>query len=366
MVLALGPSSAPRAAAIGTLAAASLLFSVQLLPGGLVVLAIALATAPGNERLRRAGALAVGVLMPLALVTLWLASIGSLPAAIDAVVGYSAAYRGASGDYGPALGAPVAAWTVLASLFVIVPALFGAAAVGRTAQPGRWIAIGSKLWLGLSLLLFVGQGRFYAHYAIPLAVPLGILAGIGFQRVDESLRRTARSWTRAVIVLPFAFAVAVSVAAGIVAGAMELAPVADESARMEAVAARLRDVPEGTLLVWGNEPRLYDLTGRAPATSYSYLYPLTTPGYSTSTMIRTVAAQLAAHPPAVVVDAGSASPGQAGFLPLLIDRKIATDGRDLDLLDPLRRFVAERYELAATVAGWPIYLLRNDASEASK
>ena len=68
--------------------------------------------------------------------------------------------------------------------------------------------------------------------------------------------------------------------------------------------------------------------------------------------------ELTDDPPAVVVDAGSDAPGQPGFLPLLIDRPVTTDGRDLDLLDPLRAFVADRYDLVATVAGWPIYVLR--------
>ena len=62
----------------------------------------------------------------------------------------------------------------------------------------------------------------------------------------------------------------------------------------------------------------------------------------------------------MVVDAGSDSPGAPGFLPLLIPRPVLTDGRDLDLLDPLRAFVAANYELAATVEGWPVYVLRND------
>jgi hypothetical protein len=150
----------------------------------------------------------------------------------------------------------------------------------------------------------------------------------------------------------------VSVLAGVVSAAMEIAPVADANLRMEAVSEQLRDFPAGTMLVWGNQPRLYDLADRVPATRYAYLYPLATAGYSTPAMIGVVARALADHPPAVVVDAGSNAPGQPGFLPLLIDRPIATDGRDLDLLDPLRAFVTSRYRLAATVAGWPVYVLR--------
>jgi hypothetical protein len=146
---------------------------------------------------------------------------------------------------------------------------------------------------------------------------------------------------------------------------MQLTPIQDESARMDAVATRLGELPSGTLLVWGNAPRLYELADRAPATRYSYLYPLTTPGYTTDAMIADVARELADDPPEVIVDAGSSAPGQPGFLPLLIHRPIATDGRDLDLLDPLRSFVRERYDLATTVAGWPVYVLRRAAEPAT-
>jgi hypothetical protein len=75
-------------------------------------------------------------------------------------------------------------------------------------------------------------------------------------------------------------------------------------------------------------------------------------------MISAVARALADDPPTIVVDAGSTSPGQPGFLPLLIDRPVASEGRDLDLMGPLRAFVASHYRLAATVAGWPIYVPR--------
>lgn len=360
LVLALGPASGWRAVAIGAFIAMSLLLSIQLLPGGAVVLLLALVVRPGPERLRAGIAMAVAFIIPLAIVAAWLTAIGALSAAIDAVLTYSTAYRGSSGQYGAILAAPVAAWTVLASLFLVAPALLGLPSAVRGPTPARAVVIGSLLWIGLSLSLFVFQGRFHAHYAIPLVVPLGILAGLGLKRVAESLGRTQGSGARAVIVLPFAVTLVVSLFAGVLSGAMVAAPIAEESARMRAAAERLDDFAAGSLLVWGNEPRLYELSGRAPATRYSYLYPLTTPGYSTAGMIDEVALELAAHPPQVVVDAGSSAPGEAGFLPLLIDRPVASDGRDLDLLNPLRSFVLRRYELAATVAGWPIYVLRSD------
>jgi hypothetical protein len=297
----------------------------------------------------------VGLAAVPAAAAAWLTAIGALPAAFDAVVTYSAAYRTSSGEYGPTLAAPVAAWTVLSSLFLVAPALLGAATLSRAAPPRRRVMIGSLVWIGASLALFVVQGRFYAHYAIPLAVPLGLLAGIGLERVSETLRRAASVRLRTVILLPLVVTLAISVVTGTISAAMQIAPVADRSARMQAVAERIEHLAGATLLVWGNEPRLYDLSGRAPTTRYSYLYPLTTPGYSTTAMVDEVARQLAENPPAVVVDAGSDGPGHPGFLPLLVDRPISTDGRDLDLLDPLRAFVSEHYVLVDTVAGWPIY-----------
>jgi hypothetical protein len=140
--------------------------------------------------------------------------------------------------------------------------------------------------------------------------------------------------------------------------------VAGNAQRLEKVASYLRDTEggAGTMLVWGNQPRLYDLAGGSPATRFSYFYPLTTPGFTTTAMIDDVARQLADHPPMFVVDAGSSSPGAPGFLPLLVFRPVATDGRDLDLLDPLRDFVAARYLLRAVVDGWPVYVLRGAAA----
>ena len=195
--------------------------------------------------------------------------------------------------------------------------------------------------------------------ALTGSVWLGVLAGIGLDGTREP-RSGAQSARRPILALVMTATLLVSVVAGVISGAMQIAPVADAHARSEAVADRLQDLPPGSMLVWGNQPVLYDLADRAPATVYSYLYPLTTPGYSTPDMVGTVARALADHPPAVVVDAGSTAPGQPGFLPLLIDRPVATDGRDLDLLGPLRAFVAGHYRLAATVAGWPIYVLRDE------
>jgi hypothetical protein len=348
-----------RLAGIGVLVSVAIVVSVQVVVGGAAVLALGLLLTPTGTRRRAAVFLALGFAAPLVATLVWLLAIGALPAAVDALVTYSAAYRGSVNQpHGADLAASVAAWTTLVSLFVWAPALLGLASLTALSRLGRDVAVTSVVWVAGSLLLFVGQGRFYAHYAIPLAVPLGLLAGIGLDRARKRLRGATRFAPRSAIIVPLLAALVVSVVAGTVSAALQLALVADQNLRAEAVALRVGSLPSGSMLVWGNQPALYALAHRDPASKYSYLYPLTTPGYSTPALISAVARALEDHPPEVVVDAGSNAPGQPGFPPLLIVRPIATDGRDLDLLSPLRAFVAAHYDLAATVAGWPIYVLR--------
>ena len=362
LAIAVRPPGRAGIALAGGLLGISLVVSPQVLPGAVMVIGVAVGLQPARLRMGGAVLLVGAAALPVAATAAWLSLVGALPAALDAVVTYSAAYRAASEGYGTALGTPVAAWTVLISLYLITAALLGAASLGTASPRRRGMLIGSLLWIGGSLVLIVVQGHFYAHYVIPLTVPLGILAGLGLDRTRESLGRVRRSGMRILIALPLVATLGVSMLAGTYTAATQIAIAADQSERMQAVAARLRDLPAGTLLVWGNEPRLYDLAERVPATRYTYFFPLTTPGYTTPAMIDEVERRLKTDPPEVVVDAGSGAPGAPGFLPMLIPRPILTDGRDLDLLDPLRAFVAQRYELVATVAGWPIYVRRSGNS----
>lgn len=347
---------------VGTLLGMALLVSVQLLPGAAVVLFLALWMQPRGSRPRSAAFLVTAALAPIAATAAWLGVLGALPAAVDAVIAYSAAYVAAGAAYGAKLGAGAALGTVLLMSFLVIPAAVGAFSAGAGGQPRRSVSIVCLAWLAGSVALFMVQGRFYAHYAIPLAVPIGILAGFGLERIGEWLREVRWSGRRLLVAVPLAAALLVSVQAGVWSTSMQMASAASRFERVDAVSARLRDLPAGTMLVWGKEPRLYDESGRAPATDYIYFYPLTTPGYSTAAMVSEMTRELEANPPAIVVDAGSDAPGAPGFLPLLIARPVLTDGRDLDLLDPLRDFVAAHYQLAATVSGWPVYVLRSEVA----
>jgi len=358
MVLKPGAAWSPRQlAVIGLLLSVAVLTSLQLIPGALGVTGILLARLPRSGRLP-AGAWIVGAgLVPVVAIVAWLVATGAFGAAVDALVGYSAAYRALRGDADQAGSTAVVTWTLLSLLFLIVPALLGAMTLARRQPLDRVVLIACGGWIGLSILLFVFQGRFYAHYAVPLAVPLALLASAGVDRLDEMLLNTSQQSRQAMILAPFAFAILVSLWGGVAAGRMEWLPIARDHDRSTAVAEVVRELTDdgGRIWVWGNEPTLYLDADRRQATRYPYLYPIVTQGYATPEMIDATIAALETDPPALVIDAGSDTPGSAGFHHLIIPRALATDGRDLDILDPLREYIDANYEYVDVVEGWVIY-----------
>jgi hypothetical protein len=75
-------------------------------------------------------------------------------------------------------------------------------------------------------------------------------------------------------------------------------------------------------------------------------------------MIHAWVADLAAHPPAIIVDSESANPfWQDDDDFLKPPPPGAAGGRTADLLDPFRRWVRQNYQLAAEIDGRKIYRL---------
>ncbi len=340
-------------AATGLLLGLAVLVAIPVAPGALAISGLAVA----RQGPRTALPLAAGAIAPLVAALTWLAATGALPAAVDAVVGYSAAYRLTNEALGWTLSRPVITWTTLALLVLIGPALLGAVAARRMSGDRQGVIVAALAWIGLSVLLVVSQGRFFAHYAIPLAVPLAVLAALGLERVTILHARLPTPVRIMAIYLPAALVVVISTAAGAAGGRMEWLPVARDHLRSQRVAAAVYEMtdPGDSIWVWGNEPQVYLEADRRSATAYSYLYPLVTPGYTTPAMVEDVAASLAADPPAVIIDAGSRAPGVVGFQHLLIPRPLTSDGRDLDVLDPLRQVVRDGYVQAGVVDGWVLY-----------
>jgi 4-amino-4-deoxy-L-arabinose transferase-like glycosyltransferase len=238
---------------------------------------------------------------------------------------------------------------------MVVPVAYGVRAGLQEIAVGRQTTVICLFWIGLALVSFFVQGRFLAHYAIPLAVPLGVLSGMG---VDAFTQRILTG--RRALLAPIFLTLAISGIAAVLAGAMEFEPIQRDRQRAQAVAAVIRPASgeEARTWVWGNEPVVYFEADRLSATRFCYMYPLVTPGYATPELVDQTLQELQASPPQFVVDAGSPTPGQPGFQALLIARPLASDGRDVDLLDPIRDFVRGNYEQLAIADGWVIYELR--------
>ena len=329
----------PALAGAGVLIALAIATSIQALPGAVAVAVLAVMT---NNRLG-VGAMFFGGLAALLAVVGALAALGVAYAAFDAVILYGAAYRSAS--YLDTAGLATATLVLLA---LIIPALLGAMRAHRLEHRARSAAITAQIWLLASLIGFVVQGRFETHYAITAVPALAVLAAVGLNQRTPVDR----------VVMPAMAAVGllISVATAVTSSLPLAGSYAAENARIDrlASAVQARSPSDSTLIVWGLEPHLYLEAHRLPAGRYPYLYPLTTRGYGERLIEEELAAWRASMP-ALVVDAGSVSPGSPGAPPMLIDRDTDFDGRDLDVLDPLRGYIRQNYRLVGVPDGWPVY-----------
>jgi hypothetical protein len=338
----------------GILLGLALIVSLQLAPA---VVAVAAMVWMRGQRNIRLGCIAVGFAVPLVLTATLLAGAGLLPEAWDAVVRYSAAYRAMNlAVQGPTFAAALRAG-ILASAVALIP--IGLAIMGSLRASGRvrGVAIGCVTWLAAGAAWIAFQGRLEGHYMAPLVVPAGILFALGLPRlVDPSVGRL-----RATLLFGVPLVVLGALSAVVVVGASKLVwdELATENHSARAVANVIASGSSGseTVFVWGNRPQVYYLADRAPASRYLYLAPLTTPGYSSPAQIAEVLVTWEQAPPAFIVDAGSREPGAPGLPPLLLPRPISANGRDYDVLEPMRDFVQEHYALLGIVEGWPVYEL---------
>lgn len=325
--------------------------------GALAILGLA---SPTAMVARRAAAFAGGVVAVAAIAVGVLAAGAALPGALDAVVAYNSAYRSVGSNAGAdAPGGLVLLPWVFLTLLPLVPPAAMALSGSRRHDPHRDLTLACVAWIVVGVMAIWTQGRLYGHYATPLVVPLAILAGVGFQRMAETTTGSLRR--RLVVATPVVVATGIALSVGAVGATMEQRWIRgsnERAASLGPVVAKYATEAD-SLLVWGNEPQLYLASQRSPALRYPYMFPLTTAGYATPELIRSLAEDLVADPPAVIVDAGSAAPGEPGMPPLLIGRPVVTDGRNLDILDPLRTVIANAYEERETVGGWVVYVRRS-------
>jgi 4-amino-4-deoxy-L-arabinose transferase-like glycosyltransferase len=174
-----------------------------------------------------------------------------------------------------------------------VPWLLGAKVVVLVALTGFvWRRPFPVLWLVYATFGALFSGRVFGHYLLQMVVPLSLTLPLTVQ----GRRRVARVAPAAVFGAFLVGGTAAGIAGwalaatghdSILARRLQYYPNAirlavgqesygeyrdqidDHVARNEAVARSLRAMPAGTLVVWGNTPWVYVLSGRLPATPYT-------------------------------------------------------------------------------------------------
>jgi hypothetical protein len=300
----------------------SLLISLQF-AGALAALAV---LAPRSMLKVGAG---IGVaLLPL---SMWLVMSGAGAEAVDALWRYQLAYASLdrSGDLENLAG------------LLIVPLPLVAIALMRRNGISR-LELAATAWLIAGVALIAIQGRLFAHYAIPLVIPLAILAA----RPINDIART-RNWVLVAVIT--AYVLWAQLAA--------VATLRDRNVGEREVASWIQAnaQPKEGLLVWGHEPDIYLEAEGRPVGRYVYLLPLTTPGYVSESMVSAWVRELRADPPELIVDSEAANPfwGPDDFFRPPPPK--AAGGRDADSVAEFRDWVRAHYTLVAEVHGRKIY-----------
>jgi hypothetical protein len=155
----------------------------------------------------------------------------------------------------------------------------------RRPFPAVWL-----LWAATGSL---ASGRFFGHYALQAVPPLCVLAGVAAGRGGRTSAVRVAAWLPAAFLTLAAgsallgWSIAASghdtilarrlqwygnflrMATGTETYAAYRDQVDDHVSRNIRLAARLRMLPTGKLLVWGNTPWVYVLSDRLPATPYT-------------------------------------------------------------------------------------------------
>ena len=353
LLLATAPLTRSRALGIGALGAAALLLKPTLI-GVLVAIGIV-----ALLRLRgRAAAplvlIAVGGIVPLALVVAWAAARGVLGDMIDQALVYNRAYAAfaplseridaiLSGlrltlPSGLAIVA-VVAWLYAAAARRFAPALL---AVALVAFP---IELALSTW-----------GRGYHYYFIAWLPSMAVLAAFAVSEVKRIAPQR--------IALP---ALALAVLAMCVFPALlvtRLALTADEGrARSAAAYIAANTRPDDTVLVWGSHTEVLFLAGRRSPTRYAYQYAaLATRGYATAARVEEFLADLQGARPALILDAS----GESFVTPPLdlagLHTWVSPEAQYAPLpeLERVVDFIVANYERADAepATGWPLWRLR--------
>ncbi|MBI4493561.1 MAG: glycosyltransferase family 39 protein [Chloroflexi bacterium] len=222
--------------------------------------------------------LGVGALAVTLPIALYLAANGALDEMLYAVFGFGWDY--VQGAVAPFLAAASSnSWQLFRDSqgLLWLLALVGVAQFVprvRQSQAARLLC----LWaLGDAAAVAMGGGRFFPYYYVQLVPSFALLAAHGLGRLwqraawaqegGSSRRVTAqRAWLVASLAMVFSLSISAPVHFGLRAlyeRAVHWVP-----SEAERAAWAVRQVPPGTLLVWGEASHIYVLAGRVPASRY--------------------------------------------------------------------------------------------------
>ncbi|MGW6269720.1 ArnT family glycosyltransferase [Streptomyces sp. NPDC055060] len=211
----------------------------------------------------------------------------------------------------------------------IAPPVLRVLRIARTGSTELW------LWLASSAGAVLVGFHFFGHYYLQLTPPLALLGTAALQILPRERTLTAVSVSAGTCALFLAW--------GLLAphpGLAHAQRIADE--------VRARTAPGERVLVWGIHPETYWLAGRAPASRYLTAGLLTNYSggrdgprvgekYAVEGSWRVFRRELAADPPALVVDDSRGKP----FAP--------------ERIPSLRRVLAAGYERVGVVEGAVLY-----------
>jgi hypothetical protein len=222
-------------------------------------------------------------------------------------------------------------------LGVLVPlAVVGIIAAART----RRLAL-ALTWLLAAAAGFAVGGLYHPHYWVQLAAPLVLLAAMGIDALAARSTALAGAAVALALTIPLAYAAPVYTARTNTR-ASELSSRDARIVSAEEVGRYVRSItePEDRIAVLWTNAALYWHADRAPAFRYMWWRPLSHIRGAAAAARATITG---ANPPAVVV--------------------VATNVRQLDPDGDVQRALDDRYVLARTIEGVPVYRLRSPPPE---
>jgi hypothetical protein len=347
------PLSRSRTIAIGALGGAAFLLKPTLV-GIWVAIGVVELVRGRRAAVRPIVLMALGGLVPLAVVVAWASARGVMGDMVDQALTYNRAY---------AAFAPISERfdTVLMGLRLTLPSGLALIAVGtwiyavltRRLSPGLLGVALVALPLEMALSTW---GRGYHYYFIAWLPSMGVLAAFATSEVQRVVKHRI---VRPALVLTV---LAMSVFPALLVTRLALMTDAGRARRAaEYVAATTR--PEDTVLIWGAHSEVLFLASRRSPTRYVYQYAaLATRGYATADRVDEFLADLVRARPVLIVDASSESfvtppldlPGFRSW------RSPEAQYAPLPEFARVIEFITANYESAGTepATGWPLWRLR--------